>query len=327
MPKSSNQKLKLLCLKQVLLEKTDEEHPLTIAQIISELEQRYGVSAERKSLYEDFEALKLLNVDVIKTADKSTGYYIGTRDFELPELKLLVDLVGASKFITYKKSRELMSKLELLASVHQAKLLQRQIHVSDRVKTMNESIYYNVDMIHNGIDQNKKINFLYFEYTVSKESKFKKNGAPYIISPFALSWSDDNYYLVGFDSEAKMIKHYRVDKMKSISVTKEAREGAEEFAKHDMSIYSRKFFGMFGGREENVKLLFKNELAGVVIDRFGKDIALKPYNESDFYVDTALVVSPQFFGWIASFGGKAKILSPSKVNDEYKRYITLSITE
>lgn len=332
MAKSANQKLRLLYLRQLLLQKTDEEHPMSTQEIIDELSS-CGISVERKTVYDDLASLEAFGMDITKIKGASTGYFVGERSFELPELKLLVDLVGASRFITYKKSRELIGKLEKLASINQARLLQRQVHVSDRVKTMNESIYYNVDMIYNGIEQNKKISFQYFEYTINcdasrytatKEIKLKKNGEPYVISPFILSWSESNYYLVGYDEKSGIMKHYRVDKMKNITVTGEDRTGGSEFSKLDMSLYSNKLFGMFGGKEEHIKLAFKNELAGVVIDRFGNDITMKYFDDESFFIDIGLVVSPQFFGWLAGLAGKAKIVSPEYVAQSYKAQLRLA---
>lgn len=320
MAKSPNQKLKLLYLMKILQEKTDENHPLTVPKLIEEL-QRYNVLPERKSVYDDIEALRLFGLDIEIAKGKSGGYYVSSRVFELPELKLLVDSVQASKFITHKKSLELIKKLESFASRYEAQQLQRQVYVANRIKAMNESIYYNIDAIHSAIARSRQITFRYFEYSIKKERLYKHNGERYRISPLALTWDDENYYMLGFDSLADKIKHYRVDKMESIEVTEAAREGLKEFEALDMAVYSKKIFSMFGGREESVKLRFSNELIGVVIDRFGKDVSVEPEGEAHFIVHENVFVSPQFFGWLCSFGGKVKILAPQQVVEAYTRHI------
>lgn len=191
--------------------------------------------------------------------------------------------------------------------------LQRQVYVSGRIKTMNESIYYTVDAIHNAISENRKIRFQYFQWNVRKEMELRHGGASYHISPWGLSWDNENYYLVGYDSQAGQIKHYRVDKMLHIQMSEEKREGRELFTKLDMADYSKKSFGMFGGREEKVKLLVENRLAGVIIDRFGKDVMLIPSGENHFTVNVDVRVSSQFLGWIMSLGEGVKILGPHEV--------------
>lgn len=313
MARSSFQKLKIVYVMDYLLHHSDEEHPVSMAQILSELE-RHGITAERKSIYDDIECLREYGLDIIQSGTgKATGYYVASRTFELPELKLLVDSVQSSKFITHKKTLSLIRKIEALASVYEAQLLRRQVFVKNRIKTMNESIYYNVDEIHRGIAENRKIKFRYFEYTVQKERRFRRNGAWYRISPFALSWDDENYYLVGFDSEAQIIKHFRVDKMTDIDTVDEERDGQEIYAALDMGVYARKTFGMFTGDEISVQLRFENDLVGAVLDRLGRDVMLVPDGDSHFTVRTDIVVSPQFFAWVLGFGSKAKILAPEAV--------------
>jgi len=322
MPKSPNQKLKLLYLMRILLQRTDENHPMTVAEMISALAAN-DISAERKSIYDDLEALRLFGLDVVQVKGKNTVYYIGSRDFELPELKLLVDSVQSSKFITEKKTFSLIKKIENLASAYDAQLLQRQVYVRGRVKSMNESVYYNVDEISNAINADKVIRFQYFEYTVKKERRFRKDGELYEVSPFALMWDDENYYLLAWDDDAQMLKHYRVDKMTGISMTDLHRKGKEAFEKIDMSSYSGHVFGMFTGSEEYVKLKFASHLVGAVIDRFGKDIMIFPQGEDFFTVSIPVAVSPQFFAWVFGFGGEVEILSPTSVRDEMKNRLLL----
>lgn len=319
MAKASNQKLKLLYLLRFLTQRSDEEHPVSMQQIIEEL-ARNGISAERKSIYDDVEALRLFGVDIIQVKGKNGGYYIGERDFELPELKLLVDSVQSSKFITQDKTHKLIKKIENLASFYDGQLLQRQVFVTNRVKSMNESIYYAVDVVSDAITQNKKIRYQYFEYTVTKERRLRHNGAYYEVSPFALIWDDENYYMLAWDSEAEKMKHYRVDKMQKVSLTENERDGLDEFEKVDMSAYTKTVFGMFGGKEQKVKLRFTNHLVGAVLDRFGRDTIIVKDGEEHFAVTVNVVVSQQFFGWVFGFGNDVEIISPEDVRLEMKKH-------
>ncbi len=314
MPRSSQQKLKLLYVLRYLMRSSDERHPVTVAQIIEELE-RCGVRAERKSIYDDIESLRLFGIDIIAVKSRAVSYYIGERDFELPELKLLVDSIQSSKFITQKKTVSLIKKIESLASAYDAQLLERQVYVRGRVKSMNESIYYNVDEISGAISQDSTIRFRYFEYTVDRQRRFRHDGAYYEVSPFALMWDDENYYLLAWDAAAELMKHYRVDKMTDIHCTGRPREGKEAFQKVDMSSYSTKVFSMFNGEESSVRLRFDNGLVGAVIDRFGKDCLLIPDGDDHFTVTVNVAVSPQFFAWVFGFGPEAEILSPESVRE------------
>jgi predicted DNA-binding transcriptional regulator YafY len=317
MARSEKQKLKLLYLRDYLLRYSDQEHPVTTKQIIASLAEN-GISAERKSVYSDLEALREYGMDIVQDG---AGYYCAGGDFELPELKLLVDSVQASKFITEKKTQALISKIEGLASVYQAGLLNRQVYVRNRVKSMNESIYYNVDEIYSAIAKNRKIRFKYFEYNTAKEKVFRHDGAVYEVSPYALTWDDENYYLVAYDSAAEKVKHYRVDKMSGITAAQEAREGAEDFGPQEMAAYSGKVFRMFSGRERTVRLRVADALAGVIIDRFGKEAMLVPDGEGFFAVQADVVVSPQFFGWVSSFAGDVVITAPQDVADEMRAHV------
>lgn len=317
MAKSSNQKLKPLYIIRFLMQNSDESHPVSMARIIDELAKN-GINAERKSIYDDIEALRLFGFDILQVKGKNGGYYIGERDFELPELKLLVDSVQSSKFITQDKTYKLIKKIEGLASVYDGQLLQRQVYVSNRVKSMNESIYYAVDVISDAITQKRKIRYQYFEYTVNKERVFRHNGKIYEVSPFALVWDDENYYMLAWDSSAEKMKHYRVDKMYKVSMSDCMCEGTAEFEKVDMSAYTKTVFGMFGGNEEKVKLRFSNRLAGAVIDRFGRDIILIKDGAEHFTVTVNVVASQQFLAWVFGFGTDAEIISPEDIRLKMK---------
>ncbi len=313
--KSSNQKLKLLYLMKILLEQTDEEHPLSVPQLIAEL-KRYDVSAERKSIYDDLECLRLFGLDICSVKSKSYGYFVASRDFELPELKLLVDSVQASKFITKKKSLELISKIEGLAGKYSATKLRRQVYVTNRVKTVNEQIYYNVDKIYEAISENRQITFRYFELGVDKNKSYRKEGGLYIESPLALSWDDENYYLIVYKKKYGNFTHYRVDKMDNIELCDEKRDLPEQ--DFDLSEYTKSVFSMFGGKAVNVSVKFENSLAGVVFDRFGTDVSTMRVDENHFVCNLNVAVSPVFLGWLVGFGSKAEILSPDFVVDEMK---------
>lgn len=319
MAKSENQKQKILVLLDLFKSKTDEEHGVTTSDIIDYLAE-HGIKAERKTVYADLNTLKEYGYEISKEKKDGNYYYtLLDRDFQLPELKLLVDAVQASKFISAKKSSELIKKIENLASVYQAKQLQRQVFVSNRIKTNYENVYYNVDELNLAINENRKIKFDYYEWNISKEMVLRKNGHKNDISPWSLAWDDENYYLVAFDGNSGIIKHYRVDKMRKIEILDEARDGREEFEEFDAAKYAKKVFGMFTGDEQRVKIQFANKLIGVVIDRFGQDIMIIPKGVDQFVVNVNVKVSNMFLGWIIGLGDGAKILEPESVVDEVKQ--------
>ncbi|HCJ77027.1 helix-turn-helix transcriptional regulator [Thermoguttaceae bacterium LCP21S3_D4] len=320
MGKTEHQKLKILYILELLYEQTDEKHAVKMKEIIAYLNQK-GISAERKSIYRDLEMLQDFGVDILREQEYRGGYYIGSRDFELAELKLLVDAVQSSKFITQKKSRELIHKLEKLVSVYEAKQLQRQVVVTNRNKTINENIYYNIDMIYNGISGDVKIRFQYFSWNIEKEMELRRNGAFYEVSPLVLSWDDENYYLIAYDEEDKIIKHFRVDKMLKISLTRKKREGLEQFEAFDIASYSKKTFGMFAGEEETVTLLCENDMIGVVIDRFGQEVSVRKADDTHFKARLHVAVSGQFYGWLCGLGEKVEIIEPAEIREKYVTYL------
>ena len=321
MPKGTNQKYKLIYIIKYLLENTDENHKVTMSQILAYLEAN-EITAERKSIYDDIDAIQELGIDVQKEkVGRNFYYYVVDRDFEMAELKLLVDAIQSSKFITEKKSQELIKKLGTLVSVHEAKQLKRQVYVAGRAKAINENIFYNVDAIHKAIEENKKVRFQYFQWNTKKEMELRKNGDWYEVSPWALMWEDENYYLVAFDRVAGKIKHYRVDKMLKMSSMDSDREGREIFEQSNVSEYTRKNFGMFAGEEETVKLEVHNGLVGVILDRFGTDTMIIPADKEHFRVNVRVSVSNQFFGWIFGLGDGIKILGPENVKMKMKEEI------
>lgn len=320
MAKSPNQKLKLLYLVDILERKTDENHPMTAATLIEEL-AKVEISAERKSIYDDIQQLMDYGYDIVHNkARVGGGYYMASKRFELAELKVLVDSVQASRFLSAKKTRELIDKLEKLCSIHEEKQLKRQVYVLNRIKTDNESIFYNVDYIHDAVHRNKQISFQYYEWNTSKEMKLRRDGARYIVSPLALVWDDENYYLVAYE-EGRGIRHYRVDKMKAIEVLDDNRLEESGYREFDPAVYSNKVFGMYGGDLAAVTLSFPENLTGVMLDRFGKEVSLK--KESDkFTIRTDVVISDHFFGWLAGLGKDVRIVSPDNIRQQYKQYLS-----
>lgn len=327
MAKSSMQKQKLLYLQKIMLEKTDENHGLTANEIKQALEA-YGIRTERKSLYDDLKILETFGLDICRTRTTTVKYYVGSRDFEVPELKLLVDAIQSSKFITHKKSLSLIKKLEGLVSENEGKQLQRQVYVSNRVKNVNEKIYYNVDTLHNAIACEKQVAFKYCNWEIDFGSEKKivkverKNGALYKVSPWALCWDDENYYLVAYDSDAQMIKHYRVDKMESIEISGDERDGRKTFEKFDLAGYMKGVFSMFGGEQANVKLSVDNSLIGVIVDRFGSNVIIAKESETSFTVNVDVMLSPQFYAWVFGLDTKVRILSPQKAVDEFNQKLS-----
>ena len=317
MSKTANYKRKLPILAKLLLERSDEEHPISRQEMQEEL-ARWGLAAERKSLYDDMEQLKALGLDVQAKRGRGGGWFIGQREFELAELKLLVDAVQSSRFLTKRKSDALIRKLEGLTCVHQARQLQRQVYVDRRVKTMNESIFYNVDRLHGAIAANRVISFRYFEYNTARERVFRRGGAKYRVTPYGLIWDSENYYLAGWDELHKEPRHYRVDKMADISVT--GMKGHPQ-GDWDPEGYARRHFGMYAGRPCQLRLRCENRLAGVVIDRFGLDVALIPDGEDHFTATLDVVASPPLWGWLFGLGTGVELLSPGWAVDEFKAHL------
>ena len=328
MAKNPRQKQKILYLQKILFEKTDENHGLTVNELIDELAS-YGITAERKSVYDDLHILESFGLDICSSKSRTVKYYIGEREFQTSELKLLVDAIQSAKFITEKKSLELIKKLESLASKSDAKLLQNQVIVSDRVKTANETIYYNVDSLHDAINQNRSVSFLYNEWRLNLGSTEKltlaqkHNGAVYNVSPWALCWDDENYYLIGFDEKSESIRHYRVDKIEKIIVTDNERTGEDIVGKISIADYAKSTFSMFAGDKQEITLSVDKGLVGVIADRFGKNIFITSddNNDNNFIVKVNVNISDQFFGWIFALGDRIKITAPESVCARFKSHL------
>lgn len=319
MTKMPNQKMKALYIMDYLMRNTDEEHPAPMREIIAYLESS-GISAERKSIYSDIEGLQLFGVDILSS---TKGYYVVSRDFELPELKMLVDCVSASKFITEKKSEKLIKKIEGLASRHEAGKLQRQVYIADRIKAGNEDIYRSVDTLSEAINEKKKVSFRYFEYDVDKKRKFRNGGNEYIVSPYSLTVSDENYYLISHYPKHEDLTHFRVDRMSDIKITDEACENVENVMGEGFSVgeYSRKLFSMYSGESSRVEILCENKVMNSVIDRFGKDVFVLKVDDEHFKAMVNVDLSPTFFAWIFTFGGKMKIAAPLEAKEKFNEVI------
>ena len=321
MAKQNGQKLKLLRLLNFLKENTDQEHGVTMDDIISHME-KYNIPAERKSIYADLERLTDAGYGIEKQKKDYTVFYHLLRpkyDLTLSELKILVDAVQASRFVSENKSRELISKLSKLTSRFQAKQLQRQVYLSDRVKTINGSSFKNIDKIYAAINRDRMISFTYLQWSTKKELLPRRGNKLYKLSPWSVAWVNDNYYLIAFDSEAKEIKHYRIDKMQNIIILDlSQREGSDYFAGHDMSSYSERHFGMFNGKECHVKLECRNDLVGVIVDRFGKDVPIMKKDDEHFTTTVKIFMSNQFIGWVVGLGDGIKVVGPDEVVEEMK---------
>ena len=321
MPHVGGQKLKIINEYQILMEESDENHPINAIEMTRRLEKR-GIPAERKGVYRDMETLIDAGVDVIKG---TKGYYIGSRTFELAELKLLVDAVGASKFISQKKTRELVEKITSLAGVDDAEQLSRQVVVPDKPKAGNEKIFYSIDVIYQCIDNNKKMSFKYQEWTLSKEMQPRHGGKTYVVSPAFLLRNDENYYLVAFDEGSGEIRHYRVDKMTSTSEMEEDRGGLELIKELNPHEYAKQHISMFAGEERVITIRFAKHLIGVVLDKFGTEIDVRPDGESHVKARISVAVSPQLYGWLVGIG--ATVAFPEEEVINYRKYLEDIIKE
>ncbi len=320
MPKSEKQKQKLIRLLEIFMRETDESHGLTMPEIISALAE-YGISAERKSIYDDIITLGELGFDIVTLPARPVKYSLLGRPFDTAELKILADAVASSKFVTREKSRELIGKLRGFSGKFHAVELLREVYVEDRVKTMNDSSLESVDKIHRAIAESKRITFAYFDYGVDKQKHFRHGGALYEVSPVTLLWSDENYYLVAYDEKEGYSKHFRVDKMDRVRLTDIPKSREACAARFNSAEYSRKVFGMYGGREELVTLECRERLSGVIIDRFGRDHTFIK-TDFGFKVSLRVMISPNFFGWVFGFGKDMRITSPEYVKNELVSWLS-----
>ncbi len=311
MPATPNQRIKLLHLMKIMLEKTDENNPLTAGELSAEL-AAVGIKAERKTVYTDLDLLTLFGLDIEQRRGKDAGYYISSRQFELPELKLLVDAVQSSRFITEKKSGELIAKLSSLTSGEQAKQLRRQVFVAGRAKSFNEMAYYSVDAIHTAIDGEKKIAFRYFDYDAKKKRVYRKDGGTYTVTPITLCWDSDKYYLIAYSAEHDELRHYRVDRMSDAEMLDESADAFVR-GRFDAAEHIRRVFGMYSGETVSATLSFDASLVNVILDYFGKDAAISAMDANRVEVRANVSVSPVFLGWMFQFGDRAEVTGPDSL--------------
>ena len=314
MAKSENQKIKLLYILDYLQKNSHQDRPVRASELLEMLE-RHNILCERKTIYSDITVLQDFGIDILRVTGRNGGYYIASRNFELPELKLLIDAVQSSRFLTEKKSRELIEKLCAQCNEQDAKLVRRDVYVSGRVKSMNESIYYSVDAIQEAIAQNKQIEFRYFDWGIDGKRVYRQKS--YTASPYGLCQDNENCYLLAL-SPRHGITSYRVDRMSNISLTAQKREPCPELTGKNLTDYANRLFGMYSGNTVDVKLRFHRELSNVVIDRFGKETMLIPDGEDHFVFTVRVAVSPLFLSWVIGFGTKARILYPQSVIEECK---------
>lgn len=322
MPRSSNQKLKLLKLAEIFREETNEEHPITISRLIEMLDGM-DIKAERKSLYDDIDTLCLCGMEIEKTgASRNTGYYYVGGKFELQELKLLADAVACSKFITEKKSEILVEKLSSLTNRFDKAELKRNVIVTDRVKNVNEQIYYNVDTIQRAIHDNNQIRFRYFHLDRKKKKQYHNDGGYSVVSPYALCWSEENYYLIGYYEKRKDVNPFRVDRIESVEIIEDKKRVPKPKG-FSLNEYTKKRFSMFSGEDLRVTLRVHNDLSNVIFDRFGSNITIYTDEEDDnyFVINQPVTASSIFYGWVFQFGEKMEIVEPEDVREGFKKYI------
>lgn len=323
MPRSNgHQKLRMIYLYRLFFNETDEMHPKTRAELCEMLEKRYDIIIDRKTFYDDLAYFELLGIEILR-GEKANSYFLAERKFELPELHLLIDAIQSSKFITNDKTEKLIDKITSLCSYYQAEELRSQVSLSARNKTVNEAIYYNIDAIYRGISAGRQISFLYFNWVMENgklQKEYRKNGNRYTVSPWAVTWNDEKYYLIAYDADRKQLRHYRIDKMEKIDVEKKARRGQELTEHLDSGAYTAKHFNMYGGTERQVKIRFSNALLGVAVDQFGKSAFYRPDDEKHFVVISDVVISPQFYGFLFSLGKDAELLEPADTRAELYKY-------
>ncbi len=308
------QKLRILNILKILQEESNENNRFTANMLIKKLD-RLGIKSERKTIYSDIEALTRFGIDIINR----NGYFIGSRQFENAELKIITDCINSSHFITEKKTRSLIKKVEGLTDIHSAKALHKQAYTTDFIKTSNEGIYYNVDILQTAIEKGKKVSFKYFSYNVDKTKNYRNGGNSYTVSPFALVSTNENYYLLAHHSKRLGLTHYRVDRMTDLAISRTASVDIEEIMgrEFNLSDYTKKMFGMYSGELKGVKIKCDNSLINVVMDKFGEGVFLHPEGENHFVFSVNINVSPTFFGWVFTFGDGMEIVSPPEVKDEY----------
>lgn len=317
MPKSDNQKGKILYIMDYLEKNSNEAHPINAAELIAMLDREHNIRCDRKTIYSDICTLQDYGLDIISAPGRNGGYYLASpRSFQLSELKLLIDAVLSSRYLTEKKSRELIEKLCAQCNTHDAALMRRNMLVSGRVKSMNETILINVDAIQEAIGQNRMIRFRYFDWDLGGQRRYREK--EYLASPYGLCQDNENCYLLAF-SPRHGVTSYRVDRMTNIDLTEDPRIPCPELTGKAIHTHANRLFQMYSGEETDVKLRFHRELINVVIDRFGKDTMLIPDGPEHFNFTVKVAVSPMFLSWVIGFGSKAQILYPEAVAEKCRQ--------
>lgn len=321
MARPEGNKARILALLHILQQHTDDTHIISVPEILAKLDAE-GFVAERKSIYSDIEALQGYGYDIQLQKGRGGGYRLANRRFQLAEVKLLIDLVQASRFITPKKSAEMIKKLTELVSVHQAPALRRQVYASSRIKRENEGIYQSVDTLYRAISENRQVKFVYQSWTLKKSMQARRDGKKYTVSPWAMLWEDENYYLVAYE-ENRGMRHYRVDKMTDIELTICDRQGGEFYSPEEMRGYAKPMFGMYAGEVQNITFCCDESVIGAMLDRFGTEVMIVPNpSAKTFTLHANVAVSPPFFGWVCGFGGRVRILAPEGVKRQFADTLT-----
>lgn len=316
-------KLKLLYVKDFLDKQSDEEHPVSVEDI-NEMLLAKEIECERKSIYSDVKTLKEYGMDILSVRQPKTGYCVCSRDFELPELRLLIDAVQAANFITPKKTKELIKKIGTLCSVSQAKMLEKQVYIEKRHKCSNEEIYYNIDIINRAIQSGKRISFIYQKRQLdTAENKVVTEEKEFSVSPYAMIWSNDHYYLIANNQKYNNLMHTRIDRMKKVEILEERARKFSEVSPYksyfDSADYSGKIFNMFSGDTQTLEMLCDNSMLEEIVDRFGNNALIRTGDdETRFLVDTKCVISEGLVSWIMQFGGRIEVLEPASLREQVK---------
>lgn len=316
-------KLKLLYIKDYLEKNSDEDHPVSV-EILSDMLEEKGISCERKSIYSDVKALKEYGVDIASVKKPFSGYAVLSREFEVPEIRLLIDAVQAADFITPKKTRELIDKIGSLCSFHQGKTLHKQVYIDNRVKCTNEEIYYNIDVLSRAIQQRKKVSFIYYKRKINDGEKvIFSDEREFTVSPYALIWSNDHYYLVSNNEKYDNLMHTRIDRMKKVQITEETARNFSEVSEYknyfDVADYSSKSFNMYSGDTQRLVLSCDNSILEEIIDRFGTEGIRADKDESRFILSSQCVISEGLTSWVMQFGSKVEVIEPKKLREDVKK--------
>ena len=315
----ANSKLKILYLMDIFYNKTDDENIMTSNELCDELEQTYGITCERKSIYSDIETLQAYGMDIIFTRTPKKGYFLASRRFEIAELRLLVDAIQAAGFITPKKTRQLIDKINKELSVSQAEKIANQVYVDNRIKCKNEEIYYNIDLLNNAIENENQVRLVYVRNRIDKNKKSKKEEKIFVVNPYALIWSNDHYYLVANNPKYDDLMHLRIDRMRKVTKLPEKvrpySEVSEFTDKFDCAVYSKRMFNMFSGEIKTIKLVCDNSIAEEILDRFGDDTKLLFYDNDNFLMSTTATMGQGLVSWIMQYGKSIKVLEPQELKE------------